>query len=215
VVPSRVVAGSAFTVANLKFTLARVSPIATATTVSVSGGGPLDAPQGQVYYTANLTLRNATGQPEPGINAGGTSDLRNVSFAVTAQEAGVLGETFTPNGQALGGATGPSCVPTSGSGVVNEAFVTSAGNYCLLATGVMVIGINPSSPDSGISPPQLAAGQTETLSVAYGPVQQLPIIDVDLFATNQGTVKTVADSGFRIPAAGDPNVTYTSNMGTG
>jgi hypothetical protein len=206
------VTGAPYVLAGYRYTLARVSPIVAETTLNVSGGGqPLDAPPGQTYYATTLTLKDSSGQQEPGINSGSSSELNNLSFVVTAQGASALGESYAQNAQAILGPTGPSCVPNSGSGVVNEAFVTSADTYCVLATGVTVVGINPASPDDGLSPPQLAPGETETLSVAYGPVQNLSTKDIDLFATSQEAVISAPDSGFRLPATGDPSVTYTNS----
>jgi len=211
--PSSGATGAPYVESSYRYTLARVSAIVAQTTLNVSGGTqPLDAPPGQTYYAATLTLKNTSGQQEPGINAGSSSELNNVSFAVTEQEASALGESYTQNALSDLGATGPSCV--SGSGVINEAFVTSAGTYCRLATGVMVVGIDPASPDDGLSPPQLAPGETETLAVAYGPVQKLPTQSIDLFATEQA-ITSASDSGFRVPAAGDPSVTYTNDLGAG
>lgn len=204
------VSGVPYTNGLYRFSIARVSSIVAETTLTSPGGGqPADAPPGYTYYLASVTLTNTSGQQEPGVNAD-SEGLQNLSFAVTAQAAPALDESFTQNGQSLLGSTGPSCVPKSGSGLVNKAFVTSAGNYCRLEGNLMITGIDPASPDGGLSGPQLSPGETETVAVAYGPMQTLPATDIDLFATAQNTMSSSADSGFRLPAPAQPSIGYSN-----
>ncbi|MHB8960342.1 MAG: hypothetical protein ACYDAN_12010 [Candidatus Limnocylindrales bacterium] len=155
-------------------------------------GQPLNSPPGYTYLLATITLTNSSDRVEPGLeDVGDTQPQPATPFEFVIEQgqastAGLTVKTFTASDWPLLDGTPPPGPQCAFNGDPSAMY----GGYCALRSGDAAIA--QATPETGapVSPPQIAPGGSQQVTIFVGAPQKVSVTAIRLVADGQGADNT-------------------------